>query len=41
VNDFTVEGSFAPNNSQSPANTACLATPVVPGSWGAVKNIYR
>src|SRR5688572_23296497 len=39
--DFTIEGSFAPRNSASPANTACLATPATPRSWGSVKNIYR
>ena len=39
--DFTVEGSFAPRNSQSPANPDCLATPASPRSWGSVKNIYR
>ncbi len=39
--DFTVEGSFAPRNSQSAANPTCLATPATPKSWGSVKNIYR
>jgi hypothetical protein len=39
--DFTIEGSFAPHNSASPANTACLATPATTSSWGQVKNIYR
>ena len=41
LNDFTVEGSFAPHNSQSPANTECLATPTAAKTWGSVKNIYR
>ena len=41
LNDFTVEGSFAPHNSASPANTLCLATPTAPTTWGSVKNIYR
>lgn len=41
LNDFTVEGSFAPRNSGSPANTACLATPASNSSWGAVKSLYR
>ena len=39
--DFTVEGSFVPRNSASPANTLCLATPTAPTTWGSVKNIYR
>jgi hypothetical protein len=39
--DFTVESSFTPHNSQSPANTSCLATPVAPSTWGAVKGLYR
>lgn len=39
--DFTVEGSFAPRNSQSPANAECLATPATPTSWGSMKAIYR
>ncbi len=39
--DFTVESTFTPRNSQSPANTACLATPATPSTWGQVKNIYR
>lgn len=38
--DFTIEGSFAPRNSQSPANPGC-ATPATTRSWGQVKNIYR
>jgi len=39
--DFTVEGSFAPRNSSSPANPDCLATPTAPSTWGAVKGLYR
>ena len=39
--DFTVEGSFAPHNSHSPANTQCLATPATAPSWGQVKALYR
>lgn len=39
--DFTIEGSFAPRNSQSPGNPECLATPATPQSWGNVKAIYR
>ena len=39
--DFTIEGSFAPHNSASPANTQCLATPASSNSWGQVKSLYR
>jgi hypothetical protein len=39
--DFTVETSFAPHNSHSPANTQCLATPSETPSWGKVKSLYR
>ena len=41
LNDFTVEGSFAPRNSQSPGNVDCLATPTLPSTWGSVKGLYR
>jgi hypothetical protein len=41
VSDFTVETSFAPHNSHSPANSQCLATPTIPGTWGKVKSLYR
>jgi uncharacterized protein len=41
LNDFTVEGSFAPRNSQSPGNPECLVTPTTPQSWGSMKAIYR
>jgi hypothetical protein len=39
--DFTIEGAFAPHNSQSPGNPECLATPATPTSWGSMKAIYR
>jgi hypothetical protein len=39
--DFTAVLNPVPRNSQSPANTACLATPVSNGSWGHVKSLYR
>ena len=41
LNDFTVESSFTPHNSHSPANTSCLATPATNGTWGSVKALYR
>ena len=41
LSDFTVEGSFAPRNSQSPGNPECLVTPATPQSWGSMKAIYR
>jgi hypothetical protein len=40
-NDFTLVTNPVPRNSQSPANTQCLATPATSGSWGAVKSLYR
>jgi hypothetical protein len=39
--DFLVQNGPVPRNSQSGANTSCLATPAAPSSWGTVKNIYR
>ena len=43
VADFVTfpTGSVAPNNSASPANVYCLATPSMKGTWGALKSIYR
>ena len=40
-NDFTLASPPVPRNSQSPANTQCLATPATAGSWGKVKSLYR
>jgi hypothetical protein len=39
--DFTLVTNPVPRNSQSPANTQCLATPATTGSWGHVKSLYR
>lgn len=43
VADFTTfaTSAVAPNNSASPANVACLATPSMNGTWGRLKTIYR
>jgi hypothetical protein len=39
--DFTITASPVPHNSQSPANTQCLATPAGRSTWGQVKTLYR
>lgn len=39
--DFTIVNNPVPNNSASPANTNCLATPNASRTWGAIKTIYR
>lgn len=41
--DFTGESTATalPRNSASGANVACLATPSMKGTWGALKSIYR
>jgi hypothetical protein len=39
--DFAVVANAVPHNSHSPANTACLATPTQPTSWGNMKSLYR
>lgn len=39
--DFAIQGSPVPRNSSSPLNTACLATPTHPDTWGRVKMLYR
>ena len=41
LNDFTKVSQPVPHNSASPQNTACLATPNAPSSWGKVKSLYR
>lgn len=39
--DFSIVTNPVPRNSSSPANTQCLATPNMPGTWGRVKVLYR
>lgn len=39
--DFGVVTNPVANNSASPQNPACLATPSMSGTWGALKSIYR
>lgn len=39
--DFTITNQPVPHNSQSPANSSCLATPAGRNTWGQIKTLYR